>query len=292
MCFSDRETAPCKEAPDLALCAELFYEDGGPEWIDDAAPKNADLAVSLKPRARGLCRFSFAPALSGGESGASASFDSVYGTVRTDWKRKSGEIFLNAECPAAMRCEVRLISQHKGDQTTEFRIAGTAEKEENGRRFVSWRIRSYKIRPMKQTDEAAVRRFYDTLSETSTAFFNVNHGNERRTLEFFENGKPDHRFFVIDAGEELAGIAFIWDIHTRIPWFGIAVHDDFQHMGLGTALLGAVLAACREQNCGGVLLRTAVANLPAQRLYEKNGFERIGTHPSGELLYLKRFLKE
>ena len=132
--------------------------------------------------------------------------------------------------------------------------------------------------------------FYDTLGESSTGFFNVNHGNELRTMEFFENGKPDHEFTVAETSGQIAALAFLWDIHTSIPWFGIAVHDTYQKRGLGSVLLQRILNQCRQKGYGGLLLRTSEKNCPAQKLYEKHGFERIGMHPSGEILYLKRFL--
>lgn len=150
-------------------------------------------------------------------------------------------------------------------------------------------MNEYLIRPMEAGDREAVVRFYASLGDVSTSFFNVNHGNEARTMEFFENGKPDHRFTVVVHGNEIAALAFIWDIDSAIPWFGICVNDRFQKRGLGSALLRHVLAQCRAHGCGGILLRTAKNNYPAQALYEAHGFEQIGTHASGEFLYLKRF---
>jgi ribosomal protein S18 acetylase RimI-like enzyme len=76
-----------------------------------------------------------------------------------------------------------------------------------------------------------------------------------------------------------------------VPWLGIAVRDDFQGQGVGSFMLRSLFSLLQAQGFGGLLLRTAVNNLPAQKLYEKHGFERIGTHDSGEVLYLKRFNK-
>ena len=145
------------------------------------------------------------------------------------------------------------------------------------------------FRPMARSDRDEIQNFYDDMSGQSAAFFNVNHGNERRTMEFFENGKPDHRFFVAADGERIAGLLFIWDIDRSLPWLGIAVRDDYQGRGVGSFLLRSLFDLLQGRGYGGLILRTARNNTGAQRLYEKTGFERMGEHPSGELLYIKRF---
>lgn len=148
------------------------------------------------------------------------------------------------------------------------------------------------IRKMQPGDKDKVADFYASMSEKSARFFNVNHGNEKRTMEFFENGKKDHVFYVAFEGEELIALAFLWDIDVSVPWFGIAVRDSAQGKGVGTAFLREIFSLLLREGYGGLLLRTATNNLAAQGLYEKCGFERLGVHPSGEYLYLKRFARE
>lgn len=148
------------------------------------------------------------------------------------------------------------------------------------------------VRKMQLCDREKVVEFYASMGERSAHFFNVNHGNERRTMEFFENGKKDHIFYVAFDGGELVALAFIWDIDRTVPWFGIAVRDYAQGKGVGTAFMKEIFADILALGYAGLLLRTATDNIPAQRLYEKCGFERLGTHPSGEYLYLKRFARD
>ena len=145
------------------------------------------------------------------------------------------------------------------------------------------------FRPLSPCDRDEIRKFYADMGEKSAAFFNVNHGNERRTMDYFENGKPDHRFYVAADGERIAGLVFVWDIGRALPWLGIAVRDDYQGRGVGTFLLNALFDLLRAHGYGGLILRTAKENTLAQHLYEKTGFERVGEHPSGEFLYIKRF---
>ena len=148
------------------------------------------------------------------------------------------------------------------------------------------------VRKMQMCDREKVADFYASMGEQSAHFFNANHGNERRTMEFFENGKKDHIFYVAFDGGELVALAFIWDIDRTVPWFGIAVRDSAQGKGVGTAFMKEIFENILSEGYAGLLLRTATDNIPAQRLYEKCGFERLGTHPSGEYLYIKRFARD
>lgn len=145
------------------------------------------------------------------------------------------------------------------------------------------------IRELISSDKEMVQEFFDNMSERSVSFFNVNHGNEKRTMEFFINGKTDHKFFVVTDEKEIIALAFIWDINTSIPWFGIAVNDKYQGQGIGKMFILDIFARLKRQGFGGLFLRTSAENIPAQKLYEKCGFEKIGTHPSGEYLYIKRW---
>lgn len=148
------------------------------------------------------------------------------------------------------------------------------------------------VRRMQMSDRKKVADFYASMGERSAHFFNVNHGNEKRTMEFFENGKKDHIFYVAFDGDELVALAFIWDIDRTVPWFGITVRDSAQGKGVGTAFMKEIFADILSEGYAGLLLRTATDNIPAQHLYEKCGFERLGVHPSGEYLYLKRFARD
>ena len=145
------------------------------------------------------------------------------------------------------------------------------------------------LRRMHLEDRDMVRAFFDGMGEESVSFFNVGHGNEKRVMAFFADGKPDHRFWIAEADGIAVGLAFIWDLFSCIPWFGVAVRDGWQGRHIGTGIVNAVCSECKAEGRGGILLRTAQSNLKAIALYEKCGFEPIGLHPSGELLYLKRF---
>ena len=147
------------------------------------------------------------------------------------------------------------------------------------------------FRKMCMEDRDGVQSFFDAMGPESAAFFNVDHGNEKRVMSYFDNSISNHRFWVVESDGLIVGIAFIWDLMKKIPWFGIAVRDGWQGRHIGTETVIAVCEECDLRGCGGLLLRTAETNLAARAMYEKCGFEQIGVHPSGELLYVKRFDK-
>ena len=144
------------------------------------------------------------------------------------------------------------------------------------------------IRPFEMRDRAAVQDFFDSMGQESAAFFNVNHGNENRCMSFFDGSARDTLFFTADYNGKCVGLMFIWDLKKSVPWFGIAVRDDMQRRGIGSGLIEYIKNFLFAKGSGGLLLRTAVTNTKAQGLYEKCGFEKIGVHPSGELLYIFR----
>lgn len=144
------------------------------------------------------------------------------------------------------------------------------------------------IRPFEDGDKAAVQAFFDNMGKASAGFFNVNHGNEKRVMGYFSNETNNHCFFAAMQEKRCAGLMFIWDIDRAVPWFGIAVADDFQGQGIGTAMIEYLKNYLSDNGYGGLLLRTHTENISAQKLYEKCGFEKIGIHPSGEFLYILR----
>ncbi len=149
------------------------------------------------------------------------------------------------------------------------------------------------IRRFRQNDAEMVQEFFDSMGEESRSFFNVGRGNEIRTMGFFRGERSDHIFWAATAetgsGELMAGLVFIWDIDKKIPWLGVAVRDDWQGRHIGRRLIDTVKDYASDRGYGGILLRTAATNLRGQKLYEHCGFEKLGTHSSGELLYLYRF---
>jgi len=65
-------------------------------------------------------------------------------------------------------------------------------------------------------------------------------------------------------------------LDSRIPDVGVvAVVRDFRGSGVGGALLDALKGAARGQGSGALSLAVSRDNLPAIRLYERHGFEKV-----------------
>lgn len=52
----------------------------------------------------------------------------------------------------------------------------------------------------------------------------------------------------------------------------VAIHEDYQHQGIGTAMMRHVVHYAQEHCCERLSVATQLDNIPACRLYEKSGF--------------------
>ncbi|WP_176724124.1 ribosomal protein S18-alanine N-acetyltransferase [Desulfoplanes formicivorans] len=73
----------------------------------------------------------------------------------------------------------------------------------------------------------------------------------------------------------------------EIEIVNLAVHEDHRRKGLGTSLLGALLAHGREHGCTRIVLEVRRSNMAARHLYTHHGFKIVGERkgyypPSGE----------
>ena len=147
------------------------------------------------------------------------------------------------------------------------------------------------IRLIQMDDKERLIYFFAQMAPDSRSFFNRHNGNLNWAMRFFEGtDRQDMCRWIASDGDEMVGYVFLWDIDTMIPWLGIAVAERMRGKHFGQALIETAVSWCREQHKGGILLTTHMANVRAQTLYERCGFERLGVHSaSNELLYLKRF---
>ena len=159
-------------------------------------------------------------------------------------------------------------------------------------------INGHKIRKFEIEDRELVVEFFDQMGGESRSFFNRNDGNRNNALAFFDkNGDEPNavRFLssvINESGKEImTGYVFAWDMNTGIPTLGIAVREEYKGKGLGRLLIRHLTDYLKDNNYGGVMLTTSFANVRGQSLYTRMGFEHIGTHISGEMLYILRFKK-
>ena len=57
----------------------------------------------------------------------------------------------------------------------------------------------------------------------------------------------------------------------------LAVHQDFRRKGIASYMLRALLETMKEQGCRSVFLEVRISNAEATAMYEKLGFEYLGT---------------
>jgi len=145
------------------------------------------------------------------------------------------------------------------------------------------------IREFEAPDKERVQVFFHQMGGETRAFFDRGNGNQRGALGFFEGtDKNVVRWLAIDQ-ERMVGYVFLFELDYDVPWLGIAVAEDFKGRHLGRRLMQTAHEYARTHHKGGVLLTTHVANIRGQGLYERLGYERLGMHSTGEVLYLLRF---
>jgi ribosomal protein S18 acetylase RimI-like enzyme len=157
-------------------------------------------------------------------------------------------------------------------------------------------INKHAIRSFSIGDRELVLEFFNQMGGETRAFFNRGDGNKNNALSYFnKNGEEPGtvRFLssVTDTNgrEIMTGYVFAWDMALCVPMLGIAVREEYKGMGLGRLLIKYLADYLESKNYGGVMLTTAMANIRGQALYTRMGFEHIGTHTSGEMLYILRF---
>jgi len=82
----------------------------------------------------------------------------------------------------------------------------------------------------------------------------------------------------IDAAgpQPLVGYAGLWFDGDVVQVMTIGVDERYQHHGIGSKLLEALIGRARELRAEAVLLEVRVDNAPALNLYAKYGFEQLG----------------
>jgi len=136
--------------------------------------------------------------------------------------------------------------------------------------------------------DLAIKTFYETY-----AAFNTKADMELYTRQHYSNAKigaemmqPDVQYFIVYLDDKVAGFAKLRNIeqpeflqHTRnIEIERIYVLQQFQKMKLGKALIKHCLEVAKEKGFEVIWLGVWQQNKEAINFYEKNGFEKFGTH--------------
>lgn len=81
---------------------------------------------------------------------------------------------------------------------------------------------------------------------------------------------------VAEAGERIVGFVGMWFMVDEAHIVTIAVEEQERRRGIGEMLLIAAIELAQRRNQEVVTLECRASNLPAQNLYEKYGFRRVG----------------
>lgn len=148
---------------------------------------------------------------------------------------------------------------------------------------------NFKIRQFQADDRDRVNAFFDAITGEGKLFFNRNDATRLSALTFFNEDDPTYiRWMMLD-GDKMIGYVLLWDIDKSVVWLGVALRDDYKGKKLGGTLLSHAKDWAVEHGKGGIVLSTHIANLRAQSLYERVGYERLGIHKSGEIMYILRW---
>jgi len=150
-------------------------------------------------------------------------------------------------------------------------------------------IEGVTIRPFEKGDRQMVSDFFDAMGGESRAFFDRGGSNKKNGLKMWDGDNSNKADFAAMYGGQMIGYLFLFDLDKGVPWLGIGVSDEWKGKRLGRMLMRHAEDYCRELGKGGILLMTHVANLRGQGLYIRMGYEHIGMHESGEVLYILRF---
>jgi [ribosomal protein S18]-alanine N-acetyltransferase len=102
-------------------------------------------------------------------------------------------------------------------------------------------------------------------------------GSERWTVAMFWNELANgHHYVAALDGDTVLGYAGM-ALSPPDAWVNtIAVHRDHQRGGIGRTLLDHLLEYARDHGATQTLLEVAADNGPAQRMYDRYGFDVVG----------------
>lgn len=95
------------------------------------------------------------------------------------------------------------------------------------------------------------------------------------TLES-ELKNPFSKYVVAKIENQIVGFAGVIDTVDRLEITNIVVKKKFRKNGIGNMLLQSLIGLARKMGKAEMTLEVNNINLPAIKLYQKNGFENVG----------------
>lgn len=138
------------------------------------------------------------------------------------------------------------------------------------------------VRIARAEDEAGLAHLEAVAWTPASAFPSVMERSGDPFYTFFTDDNPPEMHLVAELGGRLAGYLRLKPVSPLaenahvLGVMGLAVAPETRRRGVGAALLSAAEQHARARGARKLCLRVLSTNLPAQRLYERLGFEREG----------------
>lgn len=91
-----------------------------------------------------------------------------------------------------------------------------------------------------------------------------------------ELNNPYSKYIIAKLNNEIVGFAGVIDTVDQLEITNIVVKKDFRNKGIGNMLLVELINIAKESSKKEITLEVNNINLPAIKLYEKNGFKNVG----------------
>ncbi len=135
------------------------------------------------------------------------------------------------------------------------------------------------IRPLRMTDEPALRDTFYSLSEESVyhRFFRHVPTMPHARLQAFMRTDYERTLALVATPENaedqpiLAVARYDLDRRTNLAEVAFVVRDEWQGKGIGTQLFGAITAAAREQGIAGFTATVLADNVGMLRVFHRAG---------------------
>lgn len=114
----------------------------------------------------------------------------------------------------------------------------------------------------------------DELMEIEEKSFSIPWSREAFKEELLYNNCAIYHIAEFD--DKIVGYIGTWTVVDEMHITSIAVEPDYRNLGIGTALLEAVIKIANRMNIKNIYLEVRESNLTAQRLYKKFAFEVVG----------------
>ena len=126
---------------------------------------------------------------------------------------------------------------------------------------------------MEYRIEKLDKKHIDGIMEIDSFCFDVPWSRESFVKEL---DNPVAFYFVAVNDDRVLGYGGMWWSFDTCEITNIAVHPDFRRKGIAQDVLNHMVELCKEYGVTYLNLDVKVSNENAQKLYVKNGFEKVG----------------